>query len=302
MKPNIYEKCPEFETNSFRLRLVNLEDAKDLLTCYSDPNAVARMNADNCTSNFYFTTEDEMKKYIEFWLSTYRNKGFVRLAIIPKAEIDAEHAIGTIELFGGEYGVLRIDLATEWEQSRYIEEIIKLVIDRLVGILQVKKLVIKESNVPERREVFQKFGFISSSFRNGGYVEWIRPLYFKRELGFAVCGLACCVCKENNSCAGCRTGGCPDREWCKAYGCWSEKGKNDCTLCEEYPCEFLILHKNKVKGMHHFIKEHGEDALLECLCRNEKQGINYHYYGEFVGDYDCATEEETYELLLNGWQ
>ncbi len=302
MKPNIYEKCPEFETNSFRLRLVNLEDAKDLLTCYSDPNAVARMNADNCTSNFYFTTEDEMKTYIEFWLSTYMNKGFVRLAIIPKAEINAEHAIGTIELFGGEYGVLRIDLATEWEQSRYIEEIIKLVIDRLVGILQVKKLVIKESNVPERREVFQKFGFISSSFRNGGYVEWIRPLYFKRELGFAVCGLACCVCKENNSCAGCRTGGCPDREWCKAYGCWSEKGKNDCTLCEEYPCEFSIINKNKTKAINRFIQEYGKDALLDCLCRNEEQGINYHYYGEFRGDYDCATEEEAYELLLKGWE
>ena len=29
----------------------------------------------------------------------------------------------------------------------------------------------------------------------------------KRELGIARCGLACCLCSENTSCAGCNSGG-----------------------------------------------------------------------------------------------
>ena len=30
----------------------------------------------------------------------------------------------------------------------------------------------------------------------------------KRELGIARCGLACCLCSENDKCSGCNTGEC----------------------------------------------------------------------------------------------
>lgn len=53
---NPYQKCPVYETSSFLLRLVQLDDAKDLLACYSDRRAVANMNADCCTSDFYYET------------------------------------------------------------------------------------------------------------------------------------------------------------------------------------------------------------------------------------------------------
>lgn len=37
----------------------------------------------------------------------------------------------------------------------------------------------------------------------------------KRELGIARCGLACCLCSENDKCAGCNSGDCPDKTGAK---------------------------------------------------------------------------------------
>ena len=58
---NIYQTCPEYQTETFRLRLVRPEDAEALLDCYSDPDVVSRANADNCTSDFYYTTLEQME-------------------------------------------------------------------------------------------------------------------------------------------------------------------------------------------------------------------------------------------------
>ena len=70
--PNVFEDCPVYETASFRLRQVRLADAESLLSCYSDKTAVSKMNADNCTRNFYCTTIEEMENCIRFWLDEYR--------------------------------------------------------------------------------------------------------------------------------------------------------------------------------------------------------------------------------------
>lgn len=301
-KVDIYEKCPEFDTKSFHLRLVQLGDAEDMLLCYSDRKAVERLNADHCTGDFYCANEEAMKQCIHFWLIEYENRGFVRLAILPKSGDLAGKAVGTIELFGGEYGVLRIDLASDYDSPETIGEIVKLAIDRLVGLLSVQTLVVKVSNVPERIPVLENYGFVPSDFRESGYMEWKRSLHFKEDMGIAVCGLACCICSSNDDCKGCRTGGCKERDWCKAYHCWIEKGTDKCLDCENYVCDFPIINKNKTKAMLHIIKEFGQKKLMECLERNEKQGINYHYFGEYFGDYDCATEEEAYDLILKGWE
>lgn len=37
----------------------------------------------------------------------------------------------------------------------------------------------------------------------------------KRELGIARCGLACCLCSENDKCTGCNSDACPDKDWCE---------------------------------------------------------------------------------------
>ena len=47
----------------------------------------------------------------------------------------------------------------------------------------------------------------------------------KRELGIARCGLACCLCSENEVCKGCKRDGfielswCKDAEWCEVRRC-----------------------------------------------------------------------------------
>lgn len=79
-----YENCPVYETKHFTLRLVKMEDAEDLLRCYGDRKAVARMNADNCGTDFYFGSLDEMKEYISFWLREYAQGAYVRFAVVDK--------------------------------------------------------------------------------------------------------------------------------------------------------------------------------------------------------------------------
>ena len=107
---NPYQKCP-----------VQLDDAKDLLACYSDRRAVANMNADCCTSDFYYETLTQMQECIRFWLREYQQQAYIRFAIIDKT---VKKAVGTAEIFGGTlggglsgFGVLRIDLALPYETA-----------------------------------------------------------------------------------------------------------------------------------------------------------------------------------------
>ena len=59
----------QYETPHFLLRQVTEEDAPALLRCYSDPAAVARMNADNCMRGFLCETEEDLRAYIRIWQS-----------------------------------------------------------------------------------------------------------------------------------------------------------------------------------------------------------------------------------------
>ncbi len=45
----------------------------------------------------------------------------------------------------------------------------------------------------------------------------------KKGLGIARCGLACCLCSENEHCGGCDSGNCLDTEWCENIKCSKEK-------------------------------------------------------------------------------
>ena len=98
----------------------------------------------------------------------------------------------------------------------------------------------------------------------------------KRELGIARCGLACCLCGESEHCAGCDSGDCPDKDRCVNRACSLEKG---------------MLQKSKPYGFTAFARRYGEQALLDCLERNEQQGVVYHREG-VVGDYDGFADVE----------
>ena len=160
---NIYEHCPIYETELFVFRLVRLEDSEALLKCYSDKEMVSQMNSDYCTSDFFYTTKEEMEKCIRFWLEEYEKKYYVRFAVIPKSE---NKAVGTVEIFGGEAGVLRIDLAKEYETENNIIEIVMLVIHTFSGDFGIGSIKIKTANTPGRIKWLEALGFVvSKNFR-----------------------------------------------------------------------------------------------------------------------------------------
>lgn len=112
---DVYKNCPAFENDRFLLRFSQLNDASDLVSVYSDKNALPFFNSDNCHGDyFYYPNEERMREAIEFWLRSYSSKWFVRWTIIDK---EAHKAIGSIEVFHrsanddfNHVGVLRLDL------------------------------------------------------------------------------------------------------------------------------------------------------------------------------------------------
>lgn len=112
----------------------------------------------------------------------------------------------------------------------------------------------------------------------------------KRELGIARCGLACCLCSENDHCAGCDSGECPDKNWCENRKCSLSKEIAHCYECSQH-CRKGLLGKIKPYGFTQFAKRYGEMALLDCLKRNEQNGVIYHREG-INGDYDDFADTE----------
>lgn len=121
----------------------------------------------------------------------------------------------------------------------------------------------------------------------------------KRELGIARCGLACCICSENDHCGGCDSGDCPGFSWCVNRKCSAEKNLKHCYECGE-DCRKQMLAKIKPYGFTLFVKRYGEAELLDCLERNEKNGIVYHRQG-IIGDYDDFDDvEELIRFIQTG--
>ncbi|NLI22913.1 MAG: DUF3795 domain-containing protein [Clostridiales bacterium] len=121
----------------------------------------------------------------------------------------------------------------------------------------------------------------------------------KRELGIARCGLACCLCMENERCHGCNSGECLDRDWCENRRCSIEKNYAGCYECAA-DCAKGLLRKIKPRGFRLFVKRYGTEKLLDCLERNEREGVVYHRIG-LVGDYDDFTDEEALiDFILTG--
>ena len=113
----------------------------------------------------------------------------------------------------------------------------------------------------------------------------------KRELGIARCGLACCLCSENEHCRGCNSGDCPDKKWCENRKCSIERNIENCCLCE-IDCKKGLLAKIKPYGFTVFARRYGIEVLLNCLEENEKKGVIYHRQG-IVGDYDDFDDVES---------
>lgn len=165
MKNNIYKKCPIYTTELLTLRLTSLEDVAGLLKCYSDKKSVPLFNSDNCHGDdFHYTTIQAMKEAVDFWKYSYERRYFVRLTVILN---ETGEKIGTIEMFKREakdefkhFGVLRIDLQSNYEKQQYIDEILQIANKDFYSDFEVEYILTKA--IPNSAERI-------SSLKNSGY-------------------------------------------------------------------------------------------------------------------------------------
>lgn len=145
---NVYENCPMFENEKYRLRLVNETDTEDLLKVYSDLRAVPFFNGDNCNGDdFHYTTYERMEQAVDFWKQSYEGGWFVRWSVVDKAK---DEAVGTIEEFrrdAEDYftdcGLLRLDLRSDYEKTQEIASILSLIVPASFELFGCDKVATK---------------------------------------------------------------------------------------------------------------------------------------------------------------
>ncbi|MDH8676835.1 hypothetical protein QE109_01685 [Fusibacter bizertensis] len=153
---NPYISCPVLETELFLLRLVEEEDAEDLLGCYSDKASLKIFNSDNCPIDFYFDTEAELHKLIKFWLMEYSESGYVRFSVVDKK---SNKAVGTIEIFAkketfntyGKVGLFRLDLPTVYEKSEFLNDILSVVLEYFGELFKINSIITKGNSYAKTR-------------------------------------------------------------------------------------------------------------------------------------------------------
>ena len=105
-----------------------------------------------------------MCSYIGVWLKEYALGRYVRLSVVDRAE---ERVVGTVEIFGGESGVLRIDLPVRYEVRMFLEELLALARDEMARDFPMGRMCFK-AHTALRRAAARAQGFLPSDFRKGG--------------------------------------------------------------------------------------------------------------------------------------
>lgn len=153
-----YQVCPVFESEQLVYRLVQEDDAEELLECYSDAASIPLFNSDNCHNDFNFPTLVEMSNCIRFWLDEYEQQGYVRFCILEKK---SDRAVGTIEFFArkdsvggiGEVGVLRLDLVSRLETEALITEILSMIEKEFYDCFGVNSVITKAIPIAKERVI-----------------------------------------------------------------------------------------------------------------------------------------------------
>ena len=159
---NVYQSCPTFITPRFILYPVQPKDAPGLLAVYSDQAAWKNFNADNCTSDFRYTTLQEMEDCIAMWRWSYEQGHFVRWTIREN-----KRPIGTVEMFrrddgddGRGCGVLRIDLMSMYEFSDVLEELLRAMLPEMFQLFDCATILTKAApHMARRRLALAVHGF-----------------------------------------------------------------------------------------------------------------------------------------------
>ncbi|MCH5296336.1 MAG: GNAT family N-acetyltransferase [Ruminococcus sp.] len=165
---DIYQNCPVLENGNYIIRLIEPDDAKDLLSVYSDKLALPFFNSDNCHgTNFYCRNIDDIKGAINAWIEAYKIKDFVRFSVVDKAE---NRVIGTIELFHRNandafdgVGVLRLDLGSQYENRDVIFKILNIIVNPAFELFNCDTIITKAPvYAMERIEALKQYGFEKS--------------------------------------------------------------------------------------------------------------------------------------------
>ena len=87
----------------------------------------------------------------------YREQCFIRFAIVDNS---TGKAVGTIEGFGGETGVHRVDIASDYEKCAYLSEIFATVKNNFYHLFKNQYIVTKAvKNATERRQALTDCGW-----------------------------------------------------------------------------------------------------------------------------------------------
>lgn len=166
---NPYSTFPEIESSSILLRQIKDEDLLDLLKIYSDKEAVKFFNSDNCHGDdFFYQTTERMRQALDFWNYSYKNRYFIRWAVVDKT---SGEVIGTIEQFHRDSAedpftncsLLRLDLRSDYEKEETIKNTLSAIIFESFDLFNCEMIATKSFNGGfERRKALLSLGFIES--------------------------------------------------------------------------------------------------------------------------------------------
>jgi len=184
MRKDPYSLNTTYESEFFRFRQVQLEDASDLLFCYGDEKSAALFNSDNCTSDFYYKTPPEMLNCIKFWVSEFKQRGYIRHVIHDKRR---DKIIGTVEFFHkrgefgslGRVGLLRLDLASPYELKEEIDDILIMIHDNMYRDFEVDTILTKAIPLAFERIDALK-GFEYKKFEDRSVIKYSDYFYRKQ--------------------------------------------------------------------------------------------------------------------------
>lgn len=116
--------------------------------------------------------------------------------------------------------------------------------------------------------------------------------------GVGYCGLVCMFCNGCNNCREKDSGIRIEDIECYHKRCALISGLNGCWECKKFPCsEGNMFNNIRVRSFVQFIKDEGLETFMDCIVRNQQNGITY---GE-NNDYDkVSTSEEIIGLINQG--
>ena len=165
---DVFTVCPEYKTEHFKIRKLGAGDAEGLFPCYSDLEAARYFNGDCCGDDFYYTDKEKFRGCVEYWLSRYEARDFVRWSVLDK---ETGLLIGTLEVCpslkyavdGRKMGILRIDLKSEYERWLVLKELMDVLIWHIYEDFEVASIIMKiQKDAGERQKLIKEYQFVDA--------------------------------------------------------------------------------------------------------------------------------------------